>query len=88
MDSEGKVNRRWRKGKDAGTVGTDNCGRRRNWRDCPRGERTCIVRGDRGGAGLAAVTLDPRAGGGTARGSTLDVVLEHDLFLEGSQIPI
>jgi hypothetical protein len=37
-------------------------------------------------AGLAAVLLTRGPEAELPRGSTLDVVLEHDLFLEGSQI--
>jgi len=70
MDSEGKVTGPGGKGKDVGTVA----------------QTTAAGAGIGVAAGLAAVLLTRGPEAELPRGSTLDIVLERDLFLDGSQI--
>src|SRR5713226_6035402 len=70
MDPEGKVTGPGGKGKDAGTIA----------------KTTATGAGIGAAAGLAAVLLTRGPEAELPRGSTLDIVLEHDLSLDGSKI--
>src|SRR6266851_2755626 len=70
MDSEGKVTGAGGKGKDVETVAAT----------------TVTGAGIGGLAGLGAVLLTRGPDAELPRGSALDIVLEHDLFLDASQI--
>ena len=74
MDSEGKVTGPGGKGKDAGTIAETTA------------TGAGIGAGIGAAAGLAAVLLTRGPEAELPRGSTLDIVLEHDLSLDGSRI--
>ncbi len=86
MDPEGKVTGPGGKGKDAGTIAKTTA---------TGAGIGAIARGTKGlgigagigaAAGLAAVLLTRGPEAELPRGSTLDIVLEHDLSLDGSKI--
>jgi hypothetical protein len=87
MDSEGKVTGGGNKGKKAGTVistTATGAGIGAIASRTPKGAG--IGAGVGAAAGLAAVLLMRGPEAELPRGSTMDVVLEHDLTLDGSQI--
>ncbi len=87
MDSEGKVTGGGNKGKKAGTVVSTTAtgaGIGAIATRTPKGAG--IGAGIGAAAGLAAVLLTRGPDAELPRGSTMDVVLEHDLSLDGSQI--
>ena len=87
MDSEGKVTGGGNKGKKAGTVistTATGAGIGAIASRTPKGAG--IGAGIGAAAGLAAVLLMRGPEAELPRGSTMDVVLEHDLTLDGSQI--
>jgi type IV secretion system protein VirB10 len=87
MDSEGKVTGGGNKGQKAGTVITTTAtgaGIGAIATRTPKGAG--IGAGIGAAAGLAAVLLTRGPEAELPRGSTMDVVLEHDLTLDGSQI--
>jgi type IV secretion system protein VirB10 len=87
MDSEGKVTGAGNKGQKAGTVITTTAtgaGIGAIATRTPKGAG--IGAGIGAAAGLAAVLLTRGPEAELPRGSTMDVVLEHDLTLDGSQI--
>lgn len=85
-DSEGKVTGPGGKGKDAATVATTTVTGTGIGAIAGGAKGAGIGAGAGGLAGLAAVLLTRGPEGQLPRGSTLDVVLEHDLSLEGDQI--
>ncbi len=87
MDPEGKVTGGSNKGKDVGTVVSTTAtgaGIGAIASRTPKGAG--IGAGIGAAAGLAAVLLTRGPEAELPRGSTMDVVLEHDLTLDGSQI--
>jgi type IV secretion system protein VirB10 len=87
MDSEGKVTGGGNKGQKAGTVveaTAAGAGIGALASRTPKGAG--IGAGIGAAAGLAAVLLTRGPEAELPRGSTMDVVLEHDLTLEGSQL--
>jgi hypothetical protein len=86
MDSEGKVTSGGSKAKDVGTVATTTATGAGIGAIAGGGKGAGIGAGVGGLAGLAAVLLTRGPEAELPRGSTLDVVLEHDLQLEASQI--
>src|SRR6202171_4322845 len=85
-DSEGKVTGPGGKGKDAGTIATTTVTGTGIGAIASGVKGLGIGAGIGAAAGLAAVLLPRGPEAELPRGSTLDVVLEHDLTLEGSQI--
>jgi hypothetical protein len=85
-DSEGKVTGPGGKGKDVGTVATTTVTGAGIGAIAGGGKGAGIGAGIGGLAGLAAVLLTRGPEAQLPRGSTLDIVLERDLFLDGSQI--
>ncbi len=86
MDSEGKVTGPGGKGKDVGTVATTTATGAGIGAIAGRGKGAGIGAGIGAAAGLAAVLLTRGPEAELPRGSTLDIVLEHELVLDGSQI--
>jgi hypothetical protein len=86
MDSEGKVTGGGGKGKDVGTVAQTTAAGAGIGAIAHGVKGLGIGAGIGAAAGLAAVLLTRGPEAELPRGSTLDVVLEHDLTLEGSQI--
>jgi hypothetical protein len=86
MDSEGKVTSGGSKAKDVGTVATTTATGAGIGAIAAGAKGAGIGAGVGGLAGLAAVLLTRGPEAELPRGSTLDVVLEHDLQLEASQI--
>src|SRR5436309_6193665 len=87
MDEEGKIKGDSDKGKDMGTVASTTAtgaGIGAIATRTPKGAG--IGAGIGAAAGLAAVLLTRGPDAELPRGSTMDVVLEHDLSLDGSQI--
>src|SRR5438876_5615431 len=91
MDSEGKISGPSDKGKDVGAIATTTA------EGASTGAIVGAIRGRPGmgagigagigaAAGLATVLLTRGPEAELPRGSTLDVVLEHDLFLDSSQV--
>jgi hypothetical protein len=85
-DSEGKVTGSGGKGKDAATVATTTVTGTGIGAIAGGAKGAGIGAGAGGLAGLAAILLTRGPEAQLPRGSTLDVVLEHDLTLEGDQI--
>jgi hypothetical protein len=85
-DSEGKVTGPGGKGKDAATVATTTVTGTGIGAIAGGAKGAGIGAGAGGLAGLAAVLLTRGPEAQLPRGSTLDIVLEHDLSLEGEQI--
>ncbi len=85
-DSEGKVTGGGGKGKDAGTVATTTATGAGIGAIAGSAKGAGIGAGAGGLAGLAAVLLTRGPEAQLPRGSTLDIVLERDLFLEGDQV--
>jgi hypothetical protein len=86
MDSEGKVTGPGGKGKDAGTIATTTATGAGIGAIASGAKGLGIGAGVGGAAGLAAVLLTRGPDAHLPRGSTLDIVLERDLTLEGDQI--
>lgn len=87
MDSEGKVTGGSDKGKDVGTViSTTATGAGIGALASRTAKGAGIGAGIGAAAGLAAVLLTRGPEAELPRGSTMDIVLEHDLSLDGSQI--
>jgi hypothetical protein len=86
MDSEGKVTGPGGKGKDAGTIAETTATGAGIGAIAHGVKGLGIGAGIGAAAGLAAVLLTRGPEAELPRGSTLDIVLEHDLLLEGSQI--
>ena len=86
MDSEGKVTGPGGKGKDVGTVAQTTAAGAGIGAIAHGVKGLGIGAGIGAAAGLAAVLLTRGPEAELPRGSTLDVVLEHDLFLDGSQL--
>jgi len=86
MDSEGKVTGGGGKGKDVGTVAQTTAAGAGIGAIAHGAKGLGIGAGIGAAAGLAAVLLTRGPEAELPRGSTLDVVLEHDLSLDGSQI--
>ena len=86
MDSEGKVTGAGGKGKDAGTVAETTAAGAGIGAIAGRGKGLGIGAGVGALAGLGAVLLTRGPDAELPRGSTLDIVLEHELALDGSQI--
>ncbi len=86
MDSEGKVTGPGGKGKDAGTIAETTAAGAGIGAIAHGVKGLGIGAGVGAAAGLAAVLLTRGPEAELPRGSTLDVVLEHDLSLDGSQI--
>jgi hypothetical protein len=86
MDSEGKMTGGGGKGKDVGTVATTTVTGAGIGAIAGGAKGAGIGAGIGGLAGLGAVLLTRGPEAELPRGSTLDVVLEHDLTLDGSQI--
>lgn len=86
MDSEGKVTGPGGKGKDVETVATTTATGAGIGAIAGRAKGAGIGAGIGAAAGLAAVLLTRGPEAELPRGSTLDIVLEHDLSLDGSQI--
>src|SRR3989475_1632170 len=86
MDSEGKVTGGSGKGKDVGTVVTTTATGAGIGAIAGRAKGAGIGAGIGAAAGLAAVLLTRGPEAELPRGSTMDVVLEHELTLDGSQI--
>src|SRR6266851_5347793 len=86
MDSEGKVTSPGGKGKDAGTIAETTAAGAGIGAIAGRAKGLGIGAGIGAAAGLAAVLLTRGPEAELPRGSTLDIVLEHDLSLDGSQI--
>ncbi len=85
-DNEGKVTGPGGKGKDAGTVATTTVTGTGIGAIAGGAKGAGIGAGIGGLAGLGAVLLTRGPEAQLPRGSTLDIVLEHDLFLERNQI--
>src|SRR5437879_6064697 len=85
-DPEGKVNGPGGKGKDAGTVAQTTAAGAGIGAIAHGVKGLGIGAGIGAAAGLAAVLLTRGPEAELPRGSTLDIVLEHDLSLDGSQI--
>lgn len=86
MDSEGKVTGGGGKGKDVETVATTTATGAGIGAIAGRGEGAGIGAGIGAVAGLAAVLLTRGPEAELPRGSTLDLVFERDLHLDGNQI--
>ena len=86
MDSEGKVTGPGGKGKDAGTIAETTAAGAGIGAIAHGVKGLGIGAGVGAAAGLAAVLLTRGPEAELPRGSTLDIVLEHDLSLDGSQI--
>ncbi len=86
MDSEGKVTGPGGKGKDVGTVVTTTATGAGIGASAGRAKGAGIGAGIGAAAGLAAVLLTRGPDAELPRGSTMDVVLEHELSLDASQI--
>ncbi len=86
MDSEGKITGGSNKGKDVGTIATTTAEGAGIGAIAGRAKGAGIGAGIGAAAGLAAVLLTRGPEAELPRGSTMDVVLEHDLTLDGSQI--
>jgi len=86
MDSEGKVTGGGGKGKDAGTVAQTTAAGAGIGAIAHGVKGLGIGAGIGAAAGLAAVLLTRGPEAELPRGSTLDVVLEHDLILDSGQI--
>ncbi len=86
MDSEGKVTSPGGKGKDAGTIAETTAAGAGIGAIAGRAKGLGIGAGIGAAAGLAAVLLTRGPEAELPRGSTLDIVLEHDLSLDSSQI--
>jgi hypothetical protein len=86
MDSEGKVTGPGGKGKDVATVAETTVTGAGIGAIAGGGKGAGIGAGIGGLAGLAAVLLTRGPDAELPRGSTLDIVLEHELSLDGSQI--
>jgi hypothetical protein len=86
MDSEGKVTGSGGKGKDVETVATTTVTGAGIGAIAGGAKGAGIGAGIGGLAGLGAILLTRGPEAELPRGSTLDVVLEHDLVLDGSQI--
>jgi len=86
MDSEGKVIGPGGKGKDAGTVAETTATGAGIGAIADGVKGLGIGAGIGAAAGLAAVLLTRGPEAELPRGSSLDVVLEHELYLEGNQI--
>ena len=86
MDEEGKVTGPSAKGKDVGTVVSTTATGAAIGAIAGRGKGAGIGAGAGALAGLAAVLLTRGPDAELPRGSTLDVVLEHELALDGNQI--
>lgn len=86
MDEEGKVTGGSDKGKDVGTVATTTAAGAEIGAIAGRGKGAGIGAGIGGLAGLAAVLLTRGPEAELPRGSTMDVVFERQLVLDGSQI--
>jgi hypothetical protein len=86
MDSEGKVTGPGGKGKDAQTVAETTATGAGIGAIAGRAKGLGIGAGIGAVAGLAAVLLTRGPDAELPRGSTLDIVLEHELSLDGSQI--
>ena len=86
MDPEGKVTGGGGKGKDVGTVATTTVTGAGIGAIAGGGKGAGIGAGIGGLAGLGAVLLTRGPEAELPRGSTLDIVLEHELALDGSQI--
>jgi hypothetical protein len=85
-DSEGKVTGPGGKGKDAGTIATTTVTGTGIGAIAGGAKGAGIGAGVGGLAGLAAVLLTRGPEAQLPRGSTLDIVFEHDLLLEANQI--
>jgi hypothetical protein len=86
MDSEGKITGPGGKGKDAGTIAETTATGAGIGAIAHGAKGLGIGAGVGAAAGLAAVLLTRGPEAELPRGSTLDIVLEHDLFLDGNQI--
>src|SRR6266849_846339 len=86
MDPEGEVTGPGGKGKDAGTVAQTTAAGAGIGAIAHGVKGLGIGAGIGAAAGLAAVLLTRGPEAELPRGSTLDIVLEHDLSLDGSQI--
>lgn len=86
MDSEGKVNGPGGKGKDVGTVATTTATGAGIGAIAGGAKGAGIGAGIGGLAGLAAVLLTRGPEAELPRGSTLDIVLEREITLDGNQI--
>jgi hypothetical protein len=86
MDSEGKVTGPGGKGKDAETIATTTATGAGIGAIASGAKGLGIGAGIGGAAGLAAVLLTRGPEAHLPRGSTLDIVLERDLSLEGDQL--
>ncbi len=86
MDSEGKVTGPGGKGKDAGTIAETTATGAGIGAIAHGVKGLGIGAGIGAAAGLAAVLLTRGPEAELPRGSTLDIVLEHDLSLDGSRI--
>ena len=86
MDSEGKVTGGGGKGKDVGTVAQTTAAGAGIGAIAHGVKGLGIGAGIGAAAGLAAVLLTRGPEAELPRGSTLDIVLEHDLSLDGSRI--
>jgi type IV secretion system protein VirB10 len=86
MDSEGKVTGPGGKGKDAQTVAETTATGAGIGAIAGHAKGLGIGAGVGAAAGLAAVLLTRGPDAELPRGSTLDIVLEHELSLDGSQI--
>jgi hypothetical protein len=86
MDSEGQVTGPSGKGKDVGTIATTTVTGAGIGAIADGAKGAGIGAGIGGAAGLAATLLTRGPEAELPRGSTLDVVLEHDLQLDASQI--
>ena len=85
-DNEGKVTGGSGKGNDVKTVAETTAAGAGIGAIAGRGKGAGIGAGIGGAAGLAAVLLTRGPEAELPRGSTLDIVLEHDLSLDASQI--
>lgn len=86
MDSEGKMTGPGGKGKDVGTVATTTATGAGIGAIAGGAKGAGIGAGVGGLAGLGAILLTRGPEAELPRGSTLDVVLEHELALDGNQI--
>ncbi len=88
IDSEGKITGPSGKGKDAGTVLTTTATGAGIGAIAGRGAQGAgIGAGIGAAAGLAAILLTRGPEAELPRGSTMDIELEHDLYLDADQIP-
>ncbi len=86
IDSEGQINGPSGKGKDVGTVAATTVTGAGIGAIADGAKGAGIGAGIGGAAGLAAILLTRGPEAELPRGSTLDVVLEHDLQLDAGQI--